>query len=92
MGDAVLCLYARDKILREDGRLDGEKCVRMTSNHFLSATGEPTKVEAAIGQVYQREGLAAAFAWIEKHLLPVFTRQEENREKKRGRRKRERQG
>lgn len=87
IGDAVLCLYARSRILREDEQLDGEKCVRMTSNQFLSAVGEPTKVEAAIGRVYEQEGLAAAFAWIEQHLLPVFLRQEENREKKLGRRK-----
>ncbi len=84
MGDAVLCLYARGKILREDGRLDGAKCVRMTSNQFLSAVGEPTKVEAAIGRVYEQEGLAAAFTWIDEHLMPVFMRQEENRERKLG--------
>jgi dsRNA-specific ribonuclease len=82
IGDAVLCLYAREKILRESGQLDGAKCVRMTSNQFLSAVGEPTKVEAAIGRVYEQQGLAAAFAWIEEKLMPVFGRQEENREKK----------
>lgn len=82
IGDAVLCLYAREKILREEGKLNGEKCVRMTSNQFLSAVGEPTKVEAAIGRVYEQQGLAAAFAWIEEKLTPVFARQEENREKK----------
>ena len=88
IGDAVLCLYARRKILCEHGELDGEKCVRMTSNRFLSAIGEPTKVEAAIGRVYQRESLSAAFTWIEEHLMPVFARQEENREKKLGLRRR----
>jgi dsRNA-specific ribonuclease len=82
IGDAVLALYARLKILREDGRVDGEKCKRLTSNQFLGALGEPTKVEAQIGRVYAREGLPAAFAWIEGHLLPVFERQEENRKKR----------
>jgi dsRNA-specific ribonuclease len=82
IGDAVLCLYARERILRDQGQLDGGKCVRMTRNQFLSAVGEPTKVEAAIGRVYQQEGLSAAFAWIEERLMPVFIRQEENREKK----------
>jgi dsRNA-specific ribonuclease len=82
IGDAVLCLYARERILRESGALDGAKCVRMTSNQFLSAVGEPTKVEAAIGRVYEQHGLGAAFAWIEEKLMPIFARQEENREKK----------
>lgn len=36
IGDAVLCLYARNRILREDGVLDGTKSARMTSNQFLS--------------------------------------------------------
>ena len=82
IGDAVLALYARAKILREDGRVDGEKCVRMTSNRFLSAIGEPTKTEAEIGRVYQRAGLQAAFAFIEQRLMPVFERQEENRRRR----------
>ena len=86
IGDAVLCLYARSKILREDEQLDGPKCVRMTSNQFLSATGQPTKVEAQIGRLYEQAGLSAAFAWIEEHLMPVFARQEENRQKKATRR------
>ncbi|HSU30616.1 MAG TPA: hypothetical protein VLJ11_05235 [Bryobacteraceae bacterium] len=84
IGDAVLSLYARSKILKEDQRLDGEKCIRMTSNQFLSAVGEPTKVEAEIGQIYQREGLTAAFAWIEERLMPMFARQEEKRQRKKG--------
>jgi dsRNA-specific ribonuclease len=82
IGDAVLSLWARLRILREDNKLDGAKAVRMTSNQFLSATGEPSRVEAEIGQVYLRDGLDAAFAWIEEKLLPVFERQEENRKKK----------
>jgi dsRNA-specific ribonuclease len=79
IGDAVLALYARLKILREDGRVDGEKCKRLTSNQFLGTLGEPTKVEADVGRVYLREGLEAAFQWIEQRLLPLFDRQEANR-------------
>jgi hypothetical protein len=82
IGDAVLTLYARLKILREDGRVDGEKCKRLTSNQFLGAVGEPTRVEGRIGRTYQREGLEAAFGWIDHNLLPLFERQEENRKKR----------
>lgn len=81
IGDAVLSLFVRSMILREDGRLDGEKCVRMTSNRFLNCFGEPSKVEAELGRIYGREGLTAAFSWIEQTLLPVFRKQEENRAK-----------
>jgi hypothetical protein len=84
IGDAVLCLYARMKVLREDAILDGEKSVRMTSNQFLSAAGEPTRVEAEIGRIFAREGLAEAFDWIEKRLMPHFERQETNRRKRLG--------
>jgi len=82
VGDAVLSLYARCRILREDGVLDGAKCVRMTSNQFLGTLGEPTKVEAEVGRVYARSGLDAAFAWIEQHVMPMFERQELNRLKR----------
>jgi hypothetical protein len=85
IGDAVLALYARLKILREDGTLDGEKAVRMSSNQFLAAFGEPTAVEAAIGRVFETDGLDAAFAYIESTLIPLFTRQEEKRLRKAGR-------
>ena len=82
IGDAVLALYARLRILRQTGRVDGEQCKRLTSNQFLGALGEPTKVEAEIGRVYAREGLEAAFHWIDLNLLPLFERQEENRKRK----------
>ncbi|MCX6591776.1 MAG: hypothetical protein NTZ56_09650 [Acidobacteria bacterium] len=76
VGDAVLALYARERILREDGRMDGEKFTRLTCNQFLSAMGEPTAVEAELGRLYQREGLAAAFQWIESKLIPLFQKHE----------------
>ena len=78
----MLSLFVREKILREDATVDGEKCVRMTSNQFLSGFGEPSEVEAALGRVYQQQGLAAAYAWIEAGLMPRFAQQEENRRKR----------
>jgi len=84
LGDAVLTLYVREKILREDGCVDGDKSVRMTSNQFLSGFGEPSGVEAKLGRVFQAEGLAAAYAWIEERLMPRFAQQEENRRKRLG--------
>jgi len=83
IGDAVLCLYARCKILREDGATDGPKEERMTSNQFLSGWAEPSETEAEIGRVYEREGLEAAFQWIEARLMPMFERQEIKRMKPR---------
>jgi hypothetical protein len=84
IGDAVLCLYARERILREDGRLDGEKYTRMTSNRFLASIGEASEIEAGIGQVFERDGLQAAYLHIEQELIPLFERQEHNYWKKRG--------
>lgn len=84
IGDAVLALYARLKILREEGTLNGEKAVRMSSNQFLAAFGEPTVVEAGIGRVFDKDGLDAAFAHIESAFIPLFTRQEEKRQRKAG--------
>ena len=84
IGDAVLSLYARRRILLEDGRIEAEKFTRMTSNHFLSVFGEASEVEAELGRVYQRDGLDAAFLWIEARLLPQFQRQEKNRLRREG--------
>jgi hypothetical protein len=84
IGDAVLTLYARLKILRDDGVLDGPKSVRMTSNQFLANIGEPTKVEAELGRAYAREGLDGAFRLIEERLIPLFERQEDKRLRKMG--------
>ncbi len=78
-GDAVLALWARDYILRTLGRLDTETFLRLTANSFLQSLGRPTRVEAEFGLVYQRDGIAAAFAYIEARLLPTFRRQEANR-------------
>jgi hypothetical protein len=85
LGDAVLCRYARQRILREDRQIGAANCTRMTSNQFLSSVGEASEVEAELGRVYAAEGLDAAFGWIEHELMPVFARQESKREKNSGR-------
>ena len=82
IGDAVLSLYARSKILRESGRVEGQRLVLMTSNQFLSALGEPSEVEAELGRAYRDHGLESAFAWIEERIIPLFNKQEANRLRK----------
>lgn len=79
LGDAVLGLFARQYILRRDGRMDQARFAAMTSNAFLNTIGNPTRVESRIGVIYQTEGLQAAFAFIENNLLPLFLKQEKNR-------------
>lgn len=86
VGDAVLSLYARQRILRETSRLDSERFERMTSNKFLSSRGEPSEVEAEIGRVYETQGLESAFAWVERELMPLFTVQEQKRLRAAGKR------
>jgi dsRNA-specific ribonuclease len=75
IGDAVLALFARQFVLRERQTMDGEWFTRLTSNDFLSAFGNPTRVEASIGRLYLDGGLAAAFAWMEAELVPLFRKQ-----------------
>jgi hypothetical protein len=84
IGDAVLSLYARSRILQADGAVDSAKFERMTSNRFLATRGEPSEVEAEVGRVYDAEGLDAAFSWIEQELMPLFDRQEEKRLRREG--------
>jgi len=55
--------------------MDGPMQTKMTSNDFLATIGNPTKVEAAIGIVYENEGLKAAFDWIEHEILPSYLAQ-----------------
>ncbi len=75
IGDAVLALFARQYVLRERNMMDGEWFTRMTSNEFLSAFGNPTRVEASIGKLFLEGGLDAAFAWMDAELVPLFRRQ-----------------
>lgn len=84
VGDAVLLLYARSRILKEEGVRDDARCVRMTSNQFLGALGEPTRVEAEIGRRYLEGGWEPAAEWIETHLMPMHEKQEENRLRRAG--------
>ena len=56
---------------------------RLTANSFLQSLGRPTRVEAEFGLVYQQQGLAAAFAYIEARLLPTYQRQEARRRRQR---------
>ncbi len=84
IGDAVLELFARERILEANGAADGSKAARMTSNQFLSAFGEPTAVEAEVGRIYRTRGLPGAFEWIEERLIPLFERQEGNRRRRSG--------
>ena len=79
LGDAVLSLYVRSLILRTNGKLDSAEFERLTSNRALAVFGDPSEVEADIGRVYEREGLTAAFLWIEANLMPVFRKQEQKR-------------
>jgi hypothetical protein len=76
VGDAVLSLYARRRILRENGTVDAARFERMTSNRFLAMIGEPSEIEAQVGRVFEAEGLAPAFTWIEQTLMPLFEKQE----------------
>lgn len=77
VGDAVLSLRARQWLLdspwREHPRRDA-LFQDMTNNQYLSGLGlgDPTSVEARIGQIYMSEGLEAAFAWIDAEVLPNF--------------------
>lgn len=79
VGDAVLALFARQFVLRERDSMDGEWFTRLTSNEFLSAFGNPTRVEASIGKIYLESGLDAAFAWMEANLIPLFRKQVANK-------------
>ena len=79
IGDAVLGLYAREWILKQEKKMDAEMFTRMTSNHFLNSLGNPTKVEADIGETFGQEGLEKAFVYIEQKILPVFLKQEKKR-------------
>jgi hypothetical protein len=74
-GDAVLALYAREWLLGQPRHplfTRQELFIRLTSNAFLQAIGEPTRVEAQIGIAYKEGGLEAGFQYIEDNLTPLF--------------------
>jgi len=83
IGDAVLALYARTWILENGHQFPQDKTElfrSMTSNQFLSVLGQPTRVEARIGVLYQESGYEAAREWIEQNILPLFLKQIRNRQ------------
>ena len=86
IGDSVLGLYARKWILESTGAMDAGVFAAMTSNQFLSTIGNPTAVEARIGREYAACGLEAAFALIEREILPRFASQQRRRQPMPGRR------
>ena len=79
IGDAVLGLFAREWILQNEKKMNAKMFSRMTSNHFLNSLGNPTKVEAEIGLIFNNEGLEKAFSYIEKSILPLFLKQKKKR-------------
>ena len=85
VGDAVLCLFGRLRILRRQGRVDGPQYQRMASNQFLSAFGDPTAVEAelpviatkllagrTIVHVYAEDAPDSGFEQVEPDLKDVY--------------------
>ncbi len=74
LGDAVLALFARQWILATFGKADGELQGLITSNHFLSRFGPPTAVEAALGRIWQNDGLDAAMDELHTRFLPEMIR------------------
>ena len=70
IGDAVLELYVREYILRQDASRNDARRISLVRNSFLNQVGQPTRVEAEIGRRYQEGGLEAAYAWIEEQLEP----------------------
>lgn len=83
VGDAVLGLFAREHVLKRIRKIDTQAFLDLTSNAFLTGIGRPTRVEAEIGLVYRRDGLAAAFAYIEARVVPLWRVQEARRRRQR---------
>ncbi len=76
LGDAVLALFARQRILSLGQGIDNEKAIRMTSNKFLTILGDASEIEARIGALYKEKGLDAAFSYIETGIEPLFLKTE----------------
>lgn len=82
IGDAVLALCARSWIIAHEHELGGKRhdlFRDLTSNDFLASFGPPTEVEAELGRLYEKEGLAASRAYFEARFVPVFIKQQRNR-------------
>jgi hypothetical protein len=77
IGDAVLSLYVREWLSPCIGQTVPDRNALyelFTSNQFLSGFGEPTVVEAEIGQIYLEQGLPAAFVHIQARFGERFIR------------------
>jgi hypothetical protein len=72
LGDAVLELYVRECILKEDASRNDSRRISLVRNSFLNQIGQPTRVEAEIGRRYQEGGLEAAYAWIGEQMEPLI--------------------
>ena len=79
IGDAVLGLFARNWILEKEKKMDAEMFTRLTSNIFLNSFGNPTKVEAEIGFIFNNEGLEKASVYYTHLTLPLFLKQKKKR-------------
>jgi dsRNA-specific ribonuclease len=79
IGDAVLGLFARKWILNTYDKMDSDLFAGLTSNQFLSSFGNPTSVEARIGEIYESSGLDEAFLYLERELIPLFLKQQKNK-------------
>ncbi len=79
LGDAVLALVARRWILEEHGQLSARLFEDLTSNAFLGSVGNPTRIEALIGLLFERGGLAAADEYVRAKILPLYLQQQRNR-------------
>ncbi len=84
IGDAVLLIYARMRVMRECGTINSQAEQQLTGNRFLNSFGEPTSTEAAIGRRFLAEGLDSALVWIKENLEPVYAMQEQRRVKASG--------
>jgi len=81
-GDALLTLFAREWIMAHEAELGtprAELFRDLTSNAFLSTLGPPSVIEARLGDAYRSGGLAAAQAYFDSVLLPLFQRQHAKR-------------
>lgn len=76
IGDAVLLLYARQRVLREHGTVNSRAEQLLTANGQLSSFSQPTETEACIGRCFTAQGLDAAMQWIRDNLEPIYARQE----------------
>ncbi|MDX6766588.1 MAG: ribonuclease III domain-containing protein [Candidatus Methylacidiphilales bacterium] len=82
IGDAVLALCARNWIIAHESGLHGSRhdlFRELTCNDFLASFGPPTLVEAELGRIYRDEGLEGARQHFETRLVPVFLKQQGNR-------------